>query len=775
MAFKEVIICEKQTQKDIFVKLFNLKNVKKIDGFGVCFYDSLDGMCVTHQSGHLLELAPPEKYNPSLLKENDGWNLAALPVIPELGKWKYYPIFQKRARALLKGIKFALVENGSPGEITIAVDNDKEGELLGWEVLAYYKKDNHPNISRMLYSELTLKAVGAAYKSKTPGSQWYNRYQAGLARSYMDWLIGMNVTMAMTVVNKANLPQFYPLNSGRVIFAMIYIIAQRHEEILKFKPLEYFGEKISFQYSGSAKFTGSVEYPSKYLHPEHKKLVDKEMANKIHNHILKVQDGTVVSYDKSEKKTSAPTGFDRTLLDRHMIKVHGFSMDETDKAIQALYSEHGLATYPRVEVKHLDLSMHSEMPSYLLSMSQNLANAPQLDEKEKALYARAYRAADANKQSNIWKKGIAAGESHHAIIPTDQRFDLGRLSIQEFTVYKELCDRLIIQFLPDYQYASTQVIINVNGVKVKVSGTTPLKMGWKGLSKDPEEDADEDGAGSTVPLMNPGDKVNVVGSETVSTTTTCPKHYTEDELLKDLENPNRFVVNKELLKRIKSLQIGTGGTRKNHISQLPAKEFIKYQEEKKGRKKIRRLIPTEKLLKLNSIAPDYFRLPETSAYWEDSFNEIQAGKLSLVDFMNRQTKFLNRFFSELNNGGFRLNSPVTSVYIKCPDPCGGNTFLSILKKKKFNLWCCSKCGAAYIDENGAHGVKLGSNTSGNKGAAPKRDPNETHHACPKCKKGKAFFKAVEGKPFDLWVCDGCSATFFNQNGSLGKALSAKKK
>jgi|TARA_B110000196_G_scaffold133170_1_gene115325 DNA topoisomerase-3 len=771
LAFKEVIICEKKTQKDIFVKLFNLRKAHRVGDYNVAFYDNENGICVTHQSGHLLEQAPPEFYQPSLKRENKGWNVEDLPVMPKLGDFKLFPKKDKRAKALLAGIKWALVDCGRPAEITLAVDNDKEGELLGWEVLDYLRCINHPNISRMLYSALTPDAIQKAYNEKDPGSKWYSRYQAGLARSLMDWLIGMNVTMALSVINTEVLPPFHPLNSGRVIFAMSYLLALRERAIASFTPQDYFNEEVIFNTPKGESYVGRVEYPKEYLDPELGQLIDQNKAKAISEHIVKSGQGTVVDYKKENKKTGAPKGFHRTGFEIHMIKKFGMSLDDIDKAMQSLYSERALITYPRVEVVQLDTKMHADMPKYISAVAKNLAGATFLTDKEKELYQKAFKFADMSKVSKIWKKGIDDDESHHAIIPTDMTADTSKLTKDEFLIYRELCDRLIIQFLPDYEYASTQVTTDVNGVKCKSSGSTPLRMGWKALNREVDDDDDR---GDTIPLLEQGLKVSVAKSETKTSTTKQPKHYTEAEFLADLEKPGKYVKNRELLKKIKNLQIGTGGTRRNHVSLLSEKFFITHKKEGKGKKSVKRFIPTKKLLQLSDIVPDYFKLPETTAYWEDSFNEIQAGKLSLEDFMKRQTQFLARFFKQLNEGHFRISQPIVDDYNICPDPCGGFTFLQVLKKKDFNLWRCKRCEAAYIDANGKHGTKLGS--GGGTPRAEKKPLDKSKSCpCPSCKKGTTYFKLLPNKSFNLWECEGCKKVFFDKDDAPGNELSKKKK
>lgn len=781
LKFKQVIICEKGNQAKLFVKMLKLTKTKMINGTPAAYYDVEGGICCVYQSGHLLELMPPEYYESGLSRQNRGWNIDDLPILPALNEWKLQvkkasiKRVQDRINALFAGIKWAIKDLGQPDEIILASDNDQEGELLAWEMVIYLGCGDHKNITRMLYSKLTVGAVKKAYDERESGDKWYNRYLSGLSRLYADWLIGMNITMAITTVNTDKIPPKTALNCGRVIFAISYIFYKRHLEIINYKPQDFFTEKVTFDDGKGARFVGNVSYPDKYLDPELKRLTDEAMAAKFSDHIKKAGVGEIVMYEKVPKKKPPPLGFHRTGFDIFMNKKHGLSLDAIADALQKLYGDLALVTYPRVSVKQLDDSMHVEMPGIVSAMAKNLAGAFQLDEKQKKLYARAFQIADMSKKTKIFKKGVDDEESHHAIIPTDAVSDLSKLTPTEFLVYRELADRLIIQFLPDYEYVGTTVETKIGGIICKSSGATPTKKGWKGLSLDIDE---EEEAEDTLPPLVLGQKVKHVKGVVSKSTTVEPKLYTEATILADLESPAKFVENKELMKKIKKLQIGTDGTRPAHIKTLVTKGFLDEVPEKVGRKKIVYLKPTRKLIAITTIAPDYFRLPETSAYWEDSFIEIRRGNMTLETFYARQSSLIKRFFVDLKKGGFRLKELTVDKVNKCEAPCGGNTFFKALPAKKFDLWVCGKCEAAYIDKDGEHGTKLG--TSSGKGGAPEKwEPPEgtAHRPCPndKCAKGKVYHKKIEGKDWSLWVCTTCESQYFNSKGEPGNMLEKKKK
>lgn len=783
MAFREVIICEKGTQAKVFVKTLKLDKVKKIGKYPAVFYSETSNIAVVHQSGHLLEASPPEAYQPKLIKDGRrNWDLSLLPVIPQLDQWKLRlkddsaGDYAGRITSLYSGIKWALVDNGTPDEITIAVDNDKEGELLGWEVLYHLNLMNHRKISRLIYSANTDEAIIKAYQNKHPGANWHSRYLAGFARSVADWVVGMNITMAFTTENRSTLPPYQAFNAGRVIFAIAYIIGLRHESILNFKPVDYFGQKVVFKTSKGETYSARLKYPDTWKTGEPPRMSEKSKADAINKLLGDKPEGKISRYDKNEKKKGPPIGFNRSGFERHMLKKYRCSLDGIGDAMQKLYSEKALITYPRVEVKNLDNTMHESMPSYIDAILTNLLSTNHLSNEDKVLYEKAKSTLDLNRKSGIWLSGVDEKESHHAIIPTNKKVNIDSLTLLEFQVYREICDRLLIQFMPDYIYSATlittQVKLSQTVFDCESTGITPLSLGWKGLSKDELDDkqeGDSDDDTKSLPLMNLGETVSTIESQLESNTTKCPKPYTEAELIEDLENPSRFVVNKEILKRIKKLQIGTGGTRKDHIKGLRIKGFVTHVEEGKGKKAIVYLHPTEKLHALNKIAPDYFKLPETSAFWEDSFNAIQDKEMTVEQFMDRQKKIMHRFMQELSAGKFTLKKPASDKALPCStEGCGGFIF-PLVSKKGANYWSCQTCDSRWFDKDGKPDNKMGEMRT-----SEPRNKDAKYHTCTACKKGKAFFVDMSPKPYNLWRCDKCKTAFFDKAGQLGSQLKKKE-
>ncbi|MFG6179706.1 toprim domain-containing protein, partial [Halomonas sp. THAF12] len=146
-----------------------------------------NGVIVTWGFGHLLEQAPPQAYDPELKR----WSLESLPILPTAWKQEVKTSAKKQFGVVKKLLKEA-------GEVVVATDADREGEVIAREVLdecGYSGK-----VSRLWLSALDEASIRKALNEIRPGSTTLPLYHAGLGRSRADWLVGMNLTRAFTIL-----------------------------------------------------------------------------------------------------------------------------------------------------------------------------------------------------------------------------------------------------------------------------------------------------------------------------------------------------------------------------------------------------------------------------------------------------------------------------------------------------------------------------------------------------------------------------------------------
>ena len=177
---------------------------------------------VTWALGHLVTNATPEQYNPSY-KE---WNLEDLPIIPK----KMKTVVISKTNRQFKIVK-SLILDKNVKEIIIATDAGREGELVARLILD--KVGNKKPIKRLWISSVTKKAIQEGFKQLKNGNAYQNLYEAALARSEADWIVGINATRALTTKYDAQ------LSLGRVQTPTIQLVKSRQDEINYFKPEKY--------------------------------------------------------------------------------------------------------------------------------------------------------------------------------------------------------------------------------------------------------------------------------------------------------------------------------------------------------------------------------------------------------------------------------------------------------------------------------------------------------------------------------------------------------
>ncbi len=180
-------------------------------------------MIVTWALGHLLGLKMPEDLN----KEWQSWQMETLPMIPKKLGIKPLP----KTGHQLKAIK-QLASRKDVSEAVIATDAGREGELVARWILEYVHF-NKP-VKRLWISSQTDKAIKTGFSQLKPAKSYDALYESALARAKADWLVGLNVTRALTVKYQDN------LSAGRVQTPTLALVRNQEKKIESFRPQTYF-------------------------------------------------------------------------------------------------------------------------------------------------------------------------------------------------------------------------------------------------------------------------------------------------------------------------------------------------------------------------------------------------------------------------------------------------------------------------------------------------------------------------------------------------------
>ncbi len=579
---------------------------------------------VTWALGHLVTLADPEVYDDKYKQ----WKLDTLPMLPK--ELKLVVIKQS-------GKQFAAVKSQitrkDVNEIIIATDAGREGELVARWIIE--KANVKKPMKRLWISSQTDKAIIEGFRNLKPSSNYDNLYKAAQCRAEADWVVGLNVTRALTCKHNAQ------LTAGRVQSATLAMIVNREEEIRNFKPKDY--------YVINAKAKGfNLQWRDKNNNTS---VFEESIVNKVLS-ATKGKEGNIVSVTETAKKQYAPLLYDLTELQRDANRIFGYSAKQTLSIMQRLYENYKVLTYPRTDSRYVSTDIVATLPDRL-----------------KAISVGSYRALATeilNGKINANKSFVDNSKvsDHHAIIPTEERGNIALLSSEERRVYDLVVKRFLSVMLPPYEYLQTTVTADINGETFVAKGNVIKSKGWKKVyDKVDELTEDEDEKDSQVlPVVKKGDKLNITLVESRKLKTKAPARFNEGTLLSAMEKPQKYVsVDKVSAKTLgETGGIGTVATRADIIEKL----YNSFYMEKSGKE----IIPTSKGKQLIELVPEDLKSPLLTAQWELELDLISKGKKDPKVFTDNMRKYATELVSDVKGSSEKFKHDNLTGK-KCPE-CG---------------------------------------------------------------------------------------------------------
>ncbi|WP_214630549.1 DNA topoisomerase III [Paenibacillus agaridevorans] len=540
---------------------------------------------VTWALGHLVTLAEPEEYDVKFRT----WNLEDLPLLPNKMNLKVI----KETSHQFKTVAH-LCKRNDLNELIIATDAGREGELVArWIMeLVHWRKP----FKRLWISSQTDKAIKDGFAALKPGKDYNSLYASAVCRAEADWLIGLNMTRALTTKYNAQLA------AGRVQTPTLSIMMEREREIAEFQSKPYWTVSANFgSFGGQWRESDSHDG----------RLWTREAAEAVVERAKKAGTAKVERMRTAERSEPHPQAYDLTELQRDANRKLGFSAKQTSNVLQRLYETHKLVTYPRTDSRYLS----SDMTATLKGRLESVATGPYTALARKLLRAPLQvtkRIVDDSKVSD-----------HHAIIPTEQYVQLGALTNEERRLYDLIVRRFIALFYPPYRYDETSVAIVAGGLSFHAKGRIEKAAGWKEVyagGSEPlqdDDDSDEGDGGSardrqpsqTLPSLSVGGSLPLKSVAAKELRTLPPARYTEASLLTHMEKHG----------------LGTPATRADIIEKLLSTDTIE---------RIRStLAPTAKGKQLIELVVEQLRSPELTAAWESELERIAKGKGDPAKFM----------------------------------------------------------------------------------------------------------------------------------------------
>lgn len=453
-----------------------------------------DTYIVSWAFGHLFSLVDVEEYTGS--ERGGGWTLDALPCFPEEFKFELKRGEDKKVDyGVSKQFKIleTLCNRKDVDTIVNAGDADREGEIIVRLCVNEALKTSKTQ-KRLWLPDQTPETVRAALSDMKDESEYENLANEGFARTYIDWLYGVNLTRYATI-RTGKL-----LRVGRVIVPIVRAIYERDMEIRNFKPEKYYMIRSTEKTNGEV-----VELVSKQKFTKDEKEKAEEAAA-----LYNSCEAVVVAVESKKDKILPGKLYSLSTLQNTLGKKYKMSMSDSLKIIQKLYEE-GYLTYPRTNSEYLATAEKDKMRAIISNVSK--LGYPVRFKDSKYIFD----------DSKI--------ESHSALTPTYKIPDSSKLTEKEKQVYSTVFRRFVAVFCGEDCVAEKSEIKIKVGEREEFSlkGTVILEQGWTKYDDYSVKD-------KILPRLAVGEAVNIKFAP-IEKETTPPRHYTIETLNNYLKNP----------------------------------------------------------------------------------------------------------------------------------------------------------------------------------------------------------------------------------------------
>ena len=667
-----LVIAEKPSVAQAYAKVLGATN--RQDG-----YWEGNGYLVSWCIGHLVELAPPNVYDAKYVR----WSIADLPILPQ--KWQYLVSASTKKQF---GILQKLMHRPDVDSLVNSCDSGREGELIFR--LVYQQAGCKKPFSRLWLSSMEENAIREGFAHLKPSTEYDALCNAALCRERADWMVGINASRLFSCLYGQ------PLAVGRVMTPVLAMTVVREAAIAAFTPEKF--------YTVDLELTSGCTASSK-------RFAQKEDAELLLSKCRKEGRATVQKMERKEKSESPPQLYDLTSLQRDANRLLGFTAQQTLDYAQSLY-EKRLITYPRTDSRFLTEDMAASLPGLVTDTG---------------------RAFTVEESFPIHVQQVINGSKvtdHHALLPTKSmaNADLAALPAGERNILRLIAARLLCAVGEPHRYAETTLTTICTGEEFSAKGKVVLSEGWKvverkmlgellGKQKEP----------AVLPDVQEQNQCSVADAELKECQTSPPKHFTEDLLLHAMETASAD----SMPEGVERQGIGTPATRATTIEKLVQKGFL----ERKGNKKTKVLLPTDKGKALITVMPEEIQSPEMTADWETKLLQIERGEMEPETFMTEIKEMISSLVTttEARKGASALMK--NKIIGVCPN-CGAN----VVEREKG--WFCESNPCRFVLwKDNAFFKRLGKRLDGRMADKLLRDGRVRLKDC-KSAKGKTYNATV---------------------------------
>ena len=643
--------------------------------------DYLVSWCV----GHLVELAPPNVYDAKYVK----WSIADLPILPE--KWQYLVSASTKKQF---GILQKLMHRPDVDSIVNSCDSGREGELIFR--LVYQQAGCKKPFTRLWLSSMEETAIREGFARLKPSTEYDALYNAALCRERADWMVGINASRLFSCLYGQ------PLAVGRVMTPVLAMTVVREAAIAAFVPQKFYTVELELTSGCTA---------------SSRRISEKDAAENLLAECRKEMISTIQKVTRKEKSENPPLLYDLTALQRDANRLLGFTAQQTLDYAQSLY-EKRLITYPRTDSRFLTEDMAASLPGLVADTGGAFA-------VEEPFPIHVQQVINGSKVND-----------HHALLPTKSmaKADLAALPAGERNILRLIAARLLCAVGEPHRYAETTLTTICAEEEFSAKGKVVLSDGWKAVERKMlGELLGKQKEPAVLPDVQEQSQCCVTGAELKEGQTSPPKSYTEDTLLSAMQAAGAD----SMPQGVERQGIGTPATRAATIEKLVQKGFL----ERKGSKKTKVLLPTDKGKALITVMPEEIQSPEMTADWETKLLRIERGEMEPNEFMTEIKEMISSLVTttEARKGANALMK--NKVIGVCPN-CGK----SVVEREKG--WFCENRECRFVLwKDNAFFKRLGKRLDAHAADKLLRDGRVRLKGC----------KSAKGKTYNATVLLSCEA------------------
>ena len=524
-------------------------------------------------------------------------------------------------------------------------DAGREGELIFR--LVYEQAGCKKPFSRLWLSSMEDSAVREGFANLKSSTEYDALYQAALCRERADWMVGINCSRLFSCLYGR------PLAVGRVMTPTLAMTVEREAAIAAFVPEKF--------------YTVALELTSGFV-ASSRRISEKTAAENLLAECRKEMVSTTQKITRKEKAENPPLLYDLTTLQRDANRLLGYSAQQTLNYLQSLY-EKKLTTYPRTDSCYItddDEDMLEELAEELEDFLGFVSEDADDD------VPRTRRTVNRQKVTD-----------HHAILPTRSMLqaDLDALPKGERNILKLIIARTLMAVSKPFRYLETLLTTECAGEEFTANGKEILDEGWKAVERKVLADILSRKKEFTALPPVEESECGILNAELKEGQTSPPKHFTEDTLLHSMETASAESMPEDAERQ----GIGTPATRAATIEKLVQKGFL----ERKGDKKTKVLLPTDKGKALITVMPEEIQSADMTADWETKLLRVERGEMEPETFMTE----INDMISSLVNTTEAVKGASALMKNKvigvCPN-CGK----SVVEREKG--WFCENLECRFV-------------------------------------------------------------------------------